>query len=713
MVRADLLDGVDEVLRRYRDRNKPFGGVQLLMIGDIQQLAPVVKEDEWDILRPYYETIYFLSSRALMKTSFVSIELKHIYRQSDREFINILNKIRENRLDSHALEILNSRYIPDFSGEDEEGYITLTTHNNKAQDINAYRLKKLKGKEATFKAEVKGDFPDYAYPTGYELTLKEGAQVMFVKNDISHEKLYYNGKIGIVENIDEDKIYVQCPGDGYPIEVGRAEWQNNKYSVNPETKEITENVIGTFVQFPLKLAWAITIHKSQGLTFDKAIIDANASFAHGQVYVALSRCRSLEGLVLSTPIHQNSVKNDTTVVRFSSDIENNAPDSELLKNSVFDYQKSLLYELFDFLSIQARLNYCLKLIREHELSIAGNLSALFQKLTAQAKAEITDVAFKFRPQLEQLLLQNPDSEKNEALQKRIEDAGNYFAAKMDAHFGDLMKGISAESDNKTIRKSINDALAKAQEEITIKYACIKQAKQGFKLHDYLAVRAKAVLNEEPSRREKRKTEVVSYTDIAHPELYSILKIWRNAKADELNVPVYLIVHVNVLAEISQTLPTSVSQLRKIKGFGKQKANRFGAELLEVISDYCADNEIPYSPSNEPEPEEKPKKQKGDTFKTTFSLFNEGMSIDEIAALRHMAVTTIEGHLAHFVGTGEIDINHFVKPYKVQKIAEVIKTQETSLLNPIKEKLGDEYTYTEIKMVAKYLEFKGELEGSKP
>ncbi|MDZ7742909.1 MAG: PIF1 family DEAD/DEAH box helicase [Bacteroidota bacterium] len=301
MVRADLLDAIDAVLRKYKNRRQPFGGVQLLMIGDLQQLAPVVKEDEWHILQQHYDTPFFFSSQALQQTSFTSIELKHVYRQSDQDFIELLNKIRDNNLDQQVVDVLNTRYIPGFKA-DEQGYITLTTHNAKARNINESRLQRLPGKTESFIAEVHGKFPDYNYPTDEKLVLKEGAQVMFVKNDPSPDKEYYNGKIGKIKSFVDDCVLVECPGENFTIQVVPVEWQNVKYGLDPETKAITEEIEGSFTQVPLKLAWAITIHKSQGLTFEKAIIDAEAAFAHGQVYVALSRCKSLEGLVLSSKI---------------------------------------------------------------------------------------------------------------------------------------------------------------------------------------------------------------------------------------------------------------------------------------------------------------------------------------------------------------------------------------------------------------------------
>ena len=304
MVRADTLDAIDYALRRYKIHHLPFGGVQLLMIGDLQQLAPVVKDEDNEILSKYYGSFFFFGSRALCSTDYVTIELKHIYRQNDQVFINLLNKIRDNKVDSEVLNELNKRFIPGFDPDSDGGYITLTTHNYQAQSLNDSKLEKLPGKAHSFNAIIRDEFPEFSYPNASELVLKEGAQVMFVKNDLSGDRLFFNGKIGKVESFDEDVIVVKCPDDDFHIRVEMAEWQNMKYTLDEETKEIQETVVGTFTQYPLKLAWAITIHKSQGLTFDRAVIDARIAFAHGQVYVALSRCRTLNGLVLSSRISQ-------------------------------------------------------------------------------------------------------------------------------------------------------------------------------------------------------------------------------------------------------------------------------------------------------------------------------------------------------------------------------------------------------------------------
>ena len=320
MVRSDMLDAVDDVLRRFRDRTLPFGGVQLLLIGDLQQLPPVVIDSEREILRANYRSPYFFDSHALSQLDYLTLELQTVYRQSDPEFLGLLNSVRDNKADMSVLERLNSRYIPGFNPADSEGYVRLTTHNRMANEINRARLDELQSPAYTFRASIQGNFPESSYPAEPYLELKEGAQVMFIKNDTGMDRAYYNGMIGQVVAIDEEYgVAVRPQEGGEIIQVLPVDWDNISYTVNPETKEIIEHKEGTFTQFPLKLAWAVTIHKSQGLTFDRAIIDVKRSFAHGQTYVALSRCRTLQGLVLVNPVSPSSIINDTSVDRFYND----------------------------------------------------------------------------------------------------------------------------------------------------------------------------------------------------------------------------------------------------------------------------------------------------------------------------------------------------------------------------------------------------------
>lgn len=333
MVRADLMDHIDVELRRIRRNSKPFGGVQLLMIGDLQQLPPIAHGGEDELLRQYYKTLYFFSSAALKSMNYSCIELKNVYRQTDRHFIDILNHARDCTLTSQDISDLNARYIPGFSPKPEDGYIRLMTHNRQVDYINAAEMEKLDSKPYTFVAAVTGTFPEESYPTADSLTLKKGAQVMFIKND--PERRFINGTLGEVKSIDKNSIAVRLAESGTVIDVEPMEWQNIRYQFDEESKEISSKQIGRFKQYPLKAAWAITVHKSQGLTFDKAIIDVHAAFSPGQAYVALSRCRTLDGLVLSSPVSASVFMRDNAVDAYMNYISR--PVEELAFSSCYEY----------------------------------------------------------------------------------------------------------------------------------------------------------------------------------------------------------------------------------------------------------------------------------------------------------------------------------------------------------------------------------------
>ncbi len=333
MVRADLMDHIDVELRRIRRNSKPFGGVQLLMIGDLQQLPPIAHGGEDELLRQYYKTLYFFSSAALKSMKYSCIELKNVYRQTDRHFIDILNHARNCTLTSQDISDLNARYIPGFSPKPEDGYIRLMTHNRQVDYVNETELEKLDSKPYTFVAAVTGTFPEESYPTADSLTLKKGAQVMFIKND--PERRFINGTLGEVKSIDKNSIAVRLAESGTVIDVEPMEWQNIRYQFDEESKEISSKQIGRFKQYPLKAAWAITVHKSQGLTFDKAIIDVHAAFSPGQAYVALSRCRTLDGLVLSSPVSASVFMRDNAVDAYMNYISR--PVEELAFSSCYEY----------------------------------------------------------------------------------------------------------------------------------------------------------------------------------------------------------------------------------------------------------------------------------------------------------------------------------------------------------------------------------------
>ena len=333
MVRADLMDHIDVELRRIRRNSKPFGGVQLLMIGDLQQLPPIAHGGEDELLRQYYKTLYFFSSSALKSMKYSCIELKNVYRQTDRHFIDILNHARDCTLTSQDISDLNARYVPGFSPKPEDGYIRLMTHNRQVDYVNETELEKLDSKPYTFEAAVTGTFPEESYPTADSLTLKKGAQVMFIKND--PERRFINGTLGEVKSIDKNSIAVRLAESGMVIDVEPMEWQNIRYQFDEESKEISSKQIGRFKQYPLKAAWAITVHKSQGLTFDKAIIDVHAAFSPGQAYVALSRCRTLDGLVLSSPVSASVFMRDNAVDAYMNYISR--PVEELAFSSCYEY----------------------------------------------------------------------------------------------------------------------------------------------------------------------------------------------------------------------------------------------------------------------------------------------------------------------------------------------------------------------------------------
>jgi hypothetical protein len=455
-------------------------------------------------------------------------------------------------------------------------------------------LAKINDKEHCFKAHSQGEFPEYAYPTDKELILKEGAQVMFVKNDTSREKLFYNGKIGVIDKINKDNVVVKCNGDEECIMVELAEWQNIKYSINDATEEIQEEVVGTFIQYPLKLAWAITIHKSQGLTFEKAIIDASAAFAHGQVYVALSRCKTLEGLVLSSKLTQRSIISDTTVQRFSGKVSENQPRKDEFEKCQYEYQKELLVELFDFTPIRRQLAYCLKIYTENVGSLHEGLKNSLEQLITFVNAELLTISDKFKPHLYKMLELEPNAEKNQQLQERILKASKYYVEKINTGVLSVLEDIVIESDNKSVKKSIDKAIEKVKTEVLIKRACFEQCGHGFIVKDFLSTRAKASIEkpQKEKKKEKKKSDFeFTSKSITHPDLFEELKDWRKRKAEELDQPAFFVLHQKCLFQIIEQLPSTLEELQKIKGIGKKKVKAFGEEIIEIIERYCTDNRV--------------------------------------------------------------------------------------------------------------------------
>ncbi len=584
MVRADLLDAIDGVLRQYRKDQRPFGGVQLLMIGDLQQLAPVIRSDEWDLLREYYDTGFFFGSRALQKSAYITIELTMVFRQKDNDFISLLNKIRDDKIDEIAIEQLNSRYSENFAPSEEDGYITLTTHNQQAKELNDRKLDEIKSDKFIFRATIEGDFPEQLFPTEADLVLKKGAQVMFIKNDPSPEKEFFNGKIGIVEEIDEDMLAVRCEGEDAVITVTPLEWKNVRYSIDRDTKEITEEIIGSFTQIPVKTAWAITIHKSQGLTFDKVIIDANAAFAHGQVYVALSRCRSLNGLVLSSRIIRNGIISDGYVREFQDKVVSSKPGHKELEEARKEYYDSLLLELFTFKYLESILGRLKKRIEENAHVLAGGPVKEYESIEKRFVDEIMNVSKKFCTQLK-FLLKKPDSpDTGIYIIERVTAAANYFKEKIKTILIAPVADPSWETDNKEIAKILKEDSGKLLEEANIKLACLNACDQGFDIHRHLRAKAMATITPEKIRKEKKHEEEKALEE-TDKKLASTLKKWRNAKAGEANVMPYMIISVKTIEQIAARKPKNKKELLKIKGIGKKKAESYGIEIIEIVSEY--------------------------------------------------------------------------------------------------------------------------------
>lgn len=506
MVRADLLDAVDQVLRRFRsDHHKPFGGVQLLLIGDLAQLAPVVTERDKEILRNYYDTPFFYGSRALQNTPYVSIELTQVFRQTDKNFIDILNEVRTGNVSQASLNLLNQRYIPNFSAS---GYIRLTTHNRQADNYNLQMLDAIDAPEYTYECKVEGDFPEALYPVEETLRLKEGAQVMFCKNDISGEHNFYNGKVGKVIELQKKSIVVECLEDGVRVEVPQHEWTNAKYTLDEKSHEIVEDIQGRFIHYPLRLAWAITIHKSQGLTFDHCVIDAERSFASGQVYVALSRCRTLEGLVLSSPISSHGVIVEESVRDYLAQqtaISEHATDNmESLRSG---YYVDLITELYDFRGLYLAHERVLKLLLEYYMKKQPALVSRYSNAYDKVRPELIEVADKFKRQYGHLVSTTENYEVDESINTRLKKGTEYFFDKLSSIYSTILDGPKPESDNKSVQERMEVALTDFMDMLRVKKQTLKEINEkGFSTVNYLKAKAKASITEvdKPQQKKSRR-----------------------------------------------------------------------------------------------------------------------------------------------------------------------------------------------------------------
>ena len=533
MVRADLLDAIDSVLRRFREHDKPFGGVQLLMIGDLQQLTPVVTPEEEKVLQRYYDTPYFFGSKALRSISYVTIELTHVYRQQDSTFITLLNNIREGKATAADLQRLNERYSPAFQPEADSDYIRLTTHNRMAESYNEDQLRNLPSRACSFRAETDGNFPEYSYPADFNLTLKVGAQVMFIRND--NNGRYYNGRIGHVTYVDNEKILVLCPGDEDAIEVEVETWENTKYTLNEKTKQIEAEVQGTFKQYPLRLAWAITIHKSQGLTFEHAIIDAQASFASGQVYVALSRCKTLEGLVLASPIGNAAIINDSRVSDYISHQTEQAEQSiSALPALKEEYYRQLLIELFNFNDIKTYEAALFRVLTEFFFKFP-KINALHKMTLSDLDTRVISVSMKWENVIRRMTTVQLHEDE---FKERIKKSALYFHSQLTELFSHMLEITrDIQTNNKTAAKRFENTYTDLQQTYHAKRDLLEAImEEGFSITTYLTAKQEAILNSlndgtgNKRRKKKETTNAVKTVKPSTIELtYNLFKAGKNVE----------------------------------------------------------------------------------------------------------------------------------------------------------------------------------------
>lgn len=700
MVRADVLDAIDKTLRRYRTRDKVFGGVQVLMIGDLQQLSPVIKDNEWQLLKPYYHTGFFFSSRAYQEANTITIELKHIYRQENPRFIEILNQIRTNTLSAAAAEELNKRFIKDFIPDPKEGYIELTTHNNRAERANSAELAALKSNEKTYKAKIEGKFPEFSYPNSDAVKLKVGAQVMFIKNDSTPEKRYFNGKIGKVILLDRDEVVVSCPDDDFNIVTKPEVWENITYTVHSETKTIQEDKIGSFTQMPLRLAWAITIHKSQGLTFEKAIIDAQGAFAHGQTYVALSRCKSLEGLVLKSKIDSNQIINDAHVTSFNKTAEAQQPNETILQSARATFQLEGIHEVFNFYQFLFPINRLLDVFYKNRGSITGRLEEPLT-IVKDAIPNLLKISNSFNSQLRHISEADVLPEMHTAIQERFIKAKAYFKSQTEQSIVASLNTISYTTDNKAIEKEIEKHLDTLETLLTIKRSYFNGFKDGFTTHEFLELRAKSVFLKKEAPKKAKSTIVDGTVNI---ELFELLRELRNEIAAENDLIHYQIFTQKALYEICEVLPINKKELLEINGFGKVRVDKYGSQILEVIRAYCDENNIETNDTLELQKPTEPKKKvkKGDSHKVSLHLFQTGKTIPEIAKERELAETTIFGHLSKFVVSGEVKVSDLISETHYKELLHLVPKQNYENLSDLKNKLDQKYSYSDIKLVLETL-----------
>ena len=698
MVRCDTMDAIDTILKSVRRKyDVPFGGVQLLCIGDLYQLPPVAQRHEWEILQEYYSSPFFFDSIVIKEQMPLLIELNKIYRQKEDSFVALLNKVRNNNMNADDFEDLHLRYNPSFHPLLEEKYITLTSHNNQADQINARELQKLLSPSFKYEAIIEGDFPENNYPAEGALILRVGAQVMFLKNDLVLKR-YFNGKIGVVKSLDNEEIIVEC--DGINISVSSETWENSRYVLDRTDGKLQQETLGTFTQFPLRLAWAITIHKSQGLTFEKVMIDAGAAFSSGQVYVALSRCTSLDGIVLLSKIPSAAIYSNDNVIKGQRALTHKGSLAERFDGARQIFTQQLLEEIFSFNEIEVITNTLSYQINEHKTQLNNEGIEWFQNLKNSISAD-KKVGLKFISQVSELMKDEPVIEKNEILQKRIHAAANHFESKFSAYQHSI-QNHPLITESREAANTVNEFLNQLILSVYTTNYFLQYCKNSFSVTSFLQHKLKFA---QPrfSLSIYASGKKQPYTDVPNVELYNTLKNWRDKVCEETGLPIYMVANKVTLAEIATYLPLNKKDLLLISGFGKAKVDKYGDDILQAVQNYCTDNNIE---TNIAAKEFNPKRQrkekneeiKADTKTLSYNLYKEGKPIAEIAKERNMAIVTVEGHLAWFVGNGDVDINKLVSLEKQLLIKAAATLYGIESYKALKENLPENISYGEIKLV---------------
>lgn len=706
MVRCDVLDAIDTVLRSVRrDHAVPFGGVQVLFIGDLFQLPPVAKRDEWDnLLGNYYASPFFFDSKAVKEQTPLLIELTKIYRQKEQGFVALLNKVRNNYMDADDYEQLNQRYSPGFQPTAEQKFITLTSHNNQADNINFLKLQKLNTASFLYRARIEGDFPENIFPAEEELVLKEGTQVMFIKNDIVNKK-YFNGKIGIVVALTDKSILVDC--DGEKIEVFEETWQHTKYTLNRSDEKLEQKVLGTFFQYPLRLAWAITIHKSQGLTFDNVMIDAASSFSSGQVYVALSRCTSLYGIILLSKIPSSAIRSNEQVITAHSSLVPKGSLPERFEGARQLFTLQLFSEIFLLEEIGSAVRFLKYAIDKNKDKLNDEALEWITKFDEEIK-KLKATAGKFIGQAQQLMKEMPVIENNQPLQQRIQAAAGYFLPLLEKLKAQLLQHPII-TEYKEAAAPVDENLLETMTAFVRSIYFMQYCKEPFTVAGYLKHKLNLAIPRVHISSYAANKKQVATSDIANAELFFLLKNWRDKICNEQDLPIYFVANNNSLKEISTYLPRTNRDLQQISGFGKVKADKYGDGILEMVEAYCDKHHLETNIELKPTTSKRSKKEKAEkrtdkipSGTISLNLYNEGRSIDEIATERNLAVSTVTGHLTEFIKTGEIKVSVFADEATVQRIAGYLNANPEKPHSEIRTMLDNAYSFVQVRAVANHL-----------